>query len=410
MSQYKTLFRIFSFSFVITILFLLNNTLWFEEWFKICPSQWASCSPNQCRTDPDISYSTNSNWWTVRDSNPSRYINWYSFDKWYPTDSSDQVIANLFMWRYWLSSSSPRQVQQKINQLALNYSSKWCTSTCEDWRFGNDTISKMAICLCVDADENPNSAWECPDWFQPDSKNCCICAEPNKSPINNSCSTWFILQDKCCVPLCESQSKITPDSTWQCPDPEIYKLEDSCCVLTTCNQPRVIIWSECKCPDDAIYTNWSCCKWEPPNMVCTCPASKIRDESSNSCVCPPWKIDKWDGKCVCDPSKWCCGIQLNTVVPFIWDCIEIWISSDSKINPINAFPKLMWSLSRITITAVLIFSFLLLVIWWVMIVSWWIKKEAFDQWRDIIWKVVAALILLWASWIILRLINPNFFG
>jgi hypothetical protein len=52
----------------------------------------------------------------------------------------------------------------------------------------------------------------------------------------------------------------------------------------------------------------------------------------------------------------------------------------------------------------------MVVVWWVMIISWWIDESNFKKWKDIIYKVIMALALLWASWIILRLINPNFFG
>ncbi len=110
-----------------------------------------------------------------------------------------------------------------------------------------------------------------------------------------------------------------------------------------------------------------------------------------------------------DPNK-CDWIQLNTVVPFIWDCIWTKNTDPNEVNTTNAFPKLMWSLSRILITAILISSFLMVVVWWVMIISWWIKEWNFTQWKTLIWKVIIGLALLWASWIILRLINPNFFG
>lgn len=181
--------------------------------------------------------------------------------------------------------------------------------------------------------------------------------------------------------------------------------------ITWCNYPQIITWWKCQCPDASPLNNWACCTTAADWKVsCTCWGAKIW--SWNACVCPSGKILKWD-KCVCDSSQWCCGIQLNTVVPFIWDCIEMDDGESSnnttRVNALNAFPILMWSLSKMLVTAILIFSFVMVVIWWVLITAWWIDPANAKKWREIIWKVIVWLALLWASWIILRLINPNFF-
>lgn len=184
--------------------------------------------------------------------------------------------------------------------------------------------------------------------------------------------------------------------------------------ITWCEAPQVISWWVCECPDWWTLKNWACCTGNGTWEICSCSWWKVYKDSQ--CVCPEWKIDDWNWKCVCDPAQWCCGIELNTVVPFIGDCIEMngWTSdgNTTRVNPVNAFPRLMWWLSRILLTVILVFSFVMVIVWWVMIITWWIKWQEwnFTTWKKYIRQVVIWLILLWASWIILRLINPNFFG
>jgi hypothetical protein len=152
-------------------------------------------------------------------------------------------------------------------------------------------------------------------------------------------------------------------------------------------------------------------------MICqnTWQVPQVSTWGSYACQpCWSWTIANADNtKCICDSTQKCCGIQLNTVVPFIWDCIEMSneesAGNTTRVNALNAFPILMWSLSKMLVTAILIFSFVMIVIWWVLIISWWINESNFKKWKEMIWKVIIWLALLWASWIILRLINPNFF-
>lgn len=181
--------------------------------------------------------------------------------------------------------------------------------------------------------------------------------------------------------------------------------------IAWCLPPQIITWWVCQCPNWSTLKNWACCQDSGTWEVCTCPWWKVYE--NNQCVCPKLKKDDWNWKCVCDPAQWCCWIELNTVVPFIWDCIEMsdeWSSANTtRVNPLNAFPRLMWWLSRILVTAILVLSFVMVVVWWVMIIAWWIKESNFSEWKKYIRQVVIWLILLWASWIILRLINPNFF-
>jgi hypothetical protein len=155
--------------------------------------------------------------------------------------------------------------------------------------------------------------------------------------------------------------------------------------------------------------------------------SKVSD-TWTGCVCIKTNADcesKWERlnektcKCECDPTKKCCGILLNTVVPFIGDCIEMTTQNSisdpsdpnkSRVNQLNAFPFLMMWLSKILVTIILIFSFLIIIAAWLMMTTGVYKEQNYKTWVDRITKVIVWLILLWASGLILRLINPSFFG
>lgn len=148
--------------------------------------------------------------------------------------------------------------------------------------------------------------------------------------------------------------------------------------------------------------------------------------SNGKCVCTATTLCKtWTTfsdktcRCECDPTQRCCGILLNTVVPFIGDCIEMTTQNSisdpsdpnkSRVNQLNAFPFLMMWLSKILVTIILIFSFLIIIAAWLMMTTGVYKEQNYKTWVDRITKVIVWLILLWASGLILRLINPSFFG
>lgn len=108
----------------------------------------------------------------------------------------------------------------------------------------------------------------------------------------------------------------------------------------------------------------------------------------------------------CSSDDVCCGTRLNTKIPFIGDCIESAAqASGSTITETTAFPMLVSSLVKIIISVILIASFILIIAAGVM------RATGNAKWgKDMIIKVVIWLALLWASGVILRLINPNFFG
>jgi hypothetical protein len=132
-----------------------------------------------------------------------------------------------------------------------------------------------------------------------------------------------------------------------------------------------------------------------------------------SCKCKPnfgEYYDTIEGKTKCgDCSREdvCCGVKLNTRVPFIGDCIEDekYTNDPTSVSQEEAFPVLMSSLTQMLVTIILIVSFVLIIIWGIQIAT-----GNPSGGKKMIIKVVVAIAILWASGVILRLINPNFFG
>jgi hypothetical protein len=110
------------------------------------------------------------------------------------------------------------------------------------------------------------------------------------------------------------------------------------------------------------------------------------------------------------------------VVPFIWNCIEFgntndtydsqywWSDKTIVVNSLNAFPILTWGLTRIWLVILLVSSLLLVISGWVLIASSWREWWNYWAWKDMIRKVVMWIAAIWASWVILNLINPSFFS
>ena len=110
----------------------------------------------------------------------------------------------------------------------------------------------------------------------------------------------------------------------------------------------------------------------------------------------------------------CKWIKLNTNVPFLWKCIVTHSSSTDDgwkevITPINAFPKLIWSLMNLLMTVILIMSLLMIVWSWVLITMSWVDSSKYSDWVNLLKRIATWMALLGASWVILKVINPNFF-
>lgn len=104
----------------------------------------------------------------------------------------------------------------------------------------------------------------------------------------------------------------------------------------------------------------------------------------------------------------CNGIKLNTDFPFVGKCIG-YETDGTKTNQINVFPKMIRSLMKLTISIIMLMSFLIIVISGVMITSSGYDGGNYKEGIENIKKVAIGLALLGASGVILKLINPNFF-
>lgn len=116
---------------------------------------------------------------------------------------------------------------------------------------------------------------------------------------------------------------------------------------------------------------------------------------------PQWQ---WEAQWQWKECEW---VKLNTNVPFIGDwkdgrCIK-------KDNVSNAFPSVMWGLSKMIISLILVISFIMLIAGWVMISMSWADQNMKSKGKTLIIRVIVWIVLLWASWVILHIINPNFF-
>lgn len=251
---------------------------------------------------------------------------------------------------------------------------------------------------CSGATEVLNRDTNCPNWFQNQSGTCCMFKADWESCDNKDAlqglKTWI-------------------DFSWIWDNDCLFEEADNQVYYSFCpgcDTPPINWWC-------GYYSTWHGLNWE-----CCEECWSNQKVENNQCVCGlTWCTDPWetliDCECVCDPSVACCGIKLNTVVPFIWDCIEMtsqnstqWARPNSSyINQLNAFPFLMMGLSKILVTVILIFSFLVVIIAGLMMVTWVTNEGNYKKWMDMIKNVVVALILLWSSWLILRLINPSFF-
>jgi len=107
-------------------------------------------------------------------------------------------------------------------------------------------------------------------------------------------------------------------------------------------------------------------------------------------------------------------VQLNTNIPFIGNEICMWEKSSQNwdkttVTADDAFPVLIGWLMKILI-AIIIAVGLLMIIWGgILISSSWADQSLYGKWKDMIMKVIIWIALLGLSWLILHMINPNFF-
>lgn len=175
-----------------------------------------------------------------------------------------------------------------------------------------------------------------------------------------------------------------------------------------------------------------------PKELCekTAPkGARVWSDAVGICNCPDWKkrVDK-KGCIPCSDASVCCGIELNTKVPFIGNCIEFskkcsdtspcsqgYTCTNGKcklttvdpnktsVSEEEAFPTLMGGLTKILVTVILLIGFMGILIGGIMISASWGNDSNAWKGKELIGKVIIALALLGASGVILKLINPNFF-
>lgn len=110
----------------------------------------------------------------------------------------------------------------------------------------------------------------------------------------------------------------------------------------------------------------------------------------------------WENNCV----------QLNTNIPGIWNKICMWKWDEKNTTYVttdDAFPKLMWALMKIVVAVIIAVGFIMIILGGLLITSSWADQSRYWRWKDMIIKVIIWIALLWLSWVILHMINPNFF-
>lgn len=178
------------------------------------------------------------------------------------------------------------------------------------------------------------------------------------------------------------------------PDQEYPDCESDCIQYYESLQSHKAMYSNC-------VTEWK--------ISCSDNKANAHVTAIGACVCDDGYKDV-DGTCKPCSDEWvCCGISLNTSVPFIGKCIEsekdYTSPGETWVTWEEAFPVLMWSLTKMLVTVILIVSFVLILIGGIMITT-----GNPSGGKKMIIKVVIGIAMLWASGVILRLINPNFFG
>lgn len=280
-------------------------------------------------------------------------------------------------------SAHPYTCQAKNNVSDSLCGNDWSKSQTFGFSCGS-TSYVCQRCVCPGGTSWKNGKCEkedltCEDgnWFvlSPDKKSC-ICKEGtnNVNDPTKCVATGQWLVNKC-------WTWATTQSDWTC----------------TCNGSSIEAWVECKAQTNDT-SKQPCGNDQPVTEKCTCDG----DFTNVDGICKSCK----------DPGV-CCWIKLNTNVPFVWRCITFWKGSDSSdttvVTETTAFPRLMWALTKIMTTFLLLICFGGILVGWVMVAaSGWDSKLA-SQGKGLIGKVIIAIAVLWASGIILHLINPNFF-
>ena len=432
-----------------------------------CVNSFALADENHCSSNMQT-------WW--RSPYPSNSLSEYacrSHDQgsgWYDNQDEPSPGGNLFLAMIGIqwspcNSSNVASIQSKMQQIW------WACSTCKDGRAWYHTRNAMSQCvtmLCTWDLVTPvlngwNLSCSLPDYSLVDHSafwltyQCCqeneIPYEPVPPTITNTNPEWeggvahieVRYTDTAEVVSWDSNANVFNVSDWSISNIDTNTSSmivtfDVTDIWDDVNSINVNIWDWLIIFEWSVLSRWwsqtfsrdSNCPNLPDPETHECPQQWYVVWEGWCCVPPctwnqylaSWGCTDctWDTipndnhtKCVCNPDITCCWIKLNTVVPFIWDCIEMNASSSrwdtTSVTSVTAFPVLMQWLMKILMSAIMIFSFLMVIIAWFMMTTagfWW--SGGFTKWKTILKNVIISLILLWCSWLILSLINPNFFG
>lgn len=293
-------------------------------------------------------------------------------------------------------------------------------------------LGNVAMAFCT-------NSTQCLGW-ETCINNTCI---PNNNNVWNT-TLWTIEAWWICTQNLDCQSWLTCLAGHCITDPNAWNttIGTFCSDTILCPGWQVCVGNQCITNTSTITTDCgSCRKLASSEYLNGCNSTEVQKTCSsdpneiyccpknvwNVCMSPEWSVFDWlrcacpdaggikqiavDGVCKkCNADDVCCGVKLNTKVPFIGNCIEskkdyVGGNSETSVTWEEAFPVLMWSLTKILVTVILIVSFLLIVAGGIMIAT---GDPAGG--KKMIIKVVVGIAILWASWVILRLINPNFFG
>ncbi len=94
-------------------------------------------------------------------------------------------------------------------------------------------------------------------------------------------------------------------------------------------------------------------------------------------------------------------LELNTSFPFIgrFICVE----------REQVFPQTVSGLTTIVLVLWFTIGVVVLIAWGVLIASSGWNQGRFDKWKDLVFKVLLAIVLLGLAGVLLHMINPNFF-
>lgn len=246
----------------------------------------------------------------------------------------------------------------------INLKNAWHLYTCEFYTSSDITRLNNYCQRKTNTESNRDSWYECPKIGWSVDLKCHIC----------ECKNWTWIDGKCQASADEETNDWEQDVQWETYDtPSVWEWWDQ---QTEENTPL-----DC----DIKNSQWECCK------------KVYYDIQLKKEVC-------------------CEGILLNTNVPYIGQCIVFRKNASAQpsagliIDETSAFPVLMWGLNRLLVSIILLVGFIGILIGWIMISASWAKEDWARSGRKIIGNIITAFALLGASGVILRLINPNFFG